>query len=165
MLNIKRYSTAQPDFQARLTDLLAQAEHRAPFDGVVVEGERKELQGAPVRKGDKLYRLARVEGLYATLMVPERDAALVAAGATGELVLVSRPDHKIPLKVLAVIPVAQTRGQEGNYFMLRAELLQAPQAWWRPGMSGAARIDAGERQVAWILTHRLIDSLRLMLWW
>ncbi|OGA97410.1 MAG: hypothetical protein A3E25_09850 [Burkholderiales bacterium RIFCSPHIGHO2_12_FULL_69_20] len=150
---------------ARLTDLLAQAEHRAPFDGVVVEGERKELQGAPVRKGDKLYRLARVEGLYATLMVPERDAALVAAGATGELVLVSRPDHKIPLKVLAVIPVAQTRGQEGNYFMLRAELLQAPQAWWRPGMSGAARIDAGERQVAWILTHRLIDSLRLMLWW
>lgn len=150
---------------ARLTDLLAQAEHRAPFDGVVVEGERKDLQGAPVRKGDKLYRLARVEGLYATLMVPERDAALVAPGATGELVLVSRPDHQIPLKVLAVIPVAQTRGQEGNYFMLRAELLEPPQDWWRPGMSGAARIDAGERQVAWILTHRLIDSLRLLLWW
>ena len=150
---------------ARLTDLLVQAEHRAPFDGVVVEGERKELQGAPVRKGDKLYRLARVEGLYATLMVPERDAALVAPGQTGELVLVSRPDLKIPLRVLAVIPVAQTRGQEGNHFLVRAELQQAPQDWWRPGMSGAARIDTGERQVAWILTHRLVDSLRLLLWW
>ena len=150
---------------ARLTDLLAQAEHRAPFDGVVVEGERKELQGAPVRKGDKLYRLARVEGLYATLMVAERDAALVAPGQTGELVLVSRPDLKIPLRVLAVIPVAQTRGQEGNHFLVRAELQQAPQAWWRPGMSGNARIDTGERQVAWILTHRLVDSLRLLLWW
>ena len=150
---------------SRVIDQLAQAEHRAPFDGVVVEGERKELQGAPARKGDKLYRLARVEGLYATLQVPERDAALVQAGATGELVLVSRPDEKIPLRVLSVIPVAQTRGAEGNYFLVRAELLQAPQTWWRPGMSGAVRIDAGERQVAWILTHRLVDTARLALWW
>lgn len=150
---------------ARLLDLIAQATATAPFDGIVVEGERQELQGAPVRKGDKLYRLARIEGLYATLVVPERDAALVQPGATGELVLVSRPGQKIPLRVASVIPVAQTKGAEGNQFLVRAELQQAPEAWWRPGMSGAARIDAGERQVAWILTHRLLDTVRLWLWW
>ena len=150
---------------SRVLDQLAQAQHRAPFDGVVVEGERKELQGAPARKGDRLYRLARVEGLYATLQVNERDAAQVRPGATGELALVSRPDQRIPLRVLAVIPVAQTRGAEGNQFLVRAELLQAAEPWWRPGMSGSARIDAGERQVAWILTHRLIDTLRLAWWW
>ncbi|MBT9487897.1 MAG: efflux RND transporter periplasmic adaptor subunit [Rubrivivax sp.] len=150
---------------SRVLELINQAQATAPFDGVVVEGERQELQGAPVRKGDKLYRLARIEGLYATLVVPERDAALVAPGASGELVLVSRPGQKIPLRVTAVIPVAQTRGSEGNQFLVRAELQQAPEAWWRPGMSGAARIDAGERQVAWILTHRLLDTLRLWLWW
>lgn len=149
----------------RVQDLIAQAEARAPFDGVIVEGERKELQGAPVRKGDRLYRLARIEGLYATLVVPERDAAQVQAGAAGELVLVSRPDRKIPLRVVAVIPVAQTKGSEGNQFLVRAELLQAPEPWWRPGMSGSARIDAGERQVAWILTHRIVDTVRLWLWW
>ncbi len=154
--------------QARLTrvgDQLAQAEHRAPFDGVVVEGERKDLQGAPARKGDRLYRLARVEALYATLQVPERDAALVSPGATGELALMSRPDQHIPLRVLAVIPVAQTKGAEGNQFLVRAELLRSPEAWWRPGMSGSARIDAGQRQVAWILTHRLVDTVRLAWWW
>lgn len=154
--------------EARLTrvqDLIAQAEARAPFDGVVVEGERKELQGAPVRKGDRLYRLARIEGLYATLVVPERDAAQVQPGAGGELVLVSRPDRTIPLRVVAVIPVAQTRGADGNQFLVRAELLQAPEPWWRPGMSGSARIDAGERPVAWILTHRIVDTVRLWLWW
>jgi len=150
---------------ARTLDQLAQAELRAPFDGVVVEGERKELQGAPLRKGEKLYRIARIEGLYATLQVPERDAALVEPGARGELVLVSRPNQTIPLRVLAVIPVAQTKGAEGNHFLVRAELLQAPEDWWRPGMSGTARIDAGERQVGWILTHRLVDSVRLWLWW
>jgi RND family efflux transporter MFP subunit len=150
---------------SRVSEQLAQAVQTAPFDGVVVEGERKELQGAPVRKGDKLYRVARIEGLYAVVQVSERDAAQVHPGASGELVLVGRTDQAIPLKVTAVVPVAQTKGQEGNHFQVRAELATAPEAWWRPGMSGAVRIDAGERNVAWILTHRLVDTVRLALWW
>jgi hypothetical protein len=49
--------------------------------------------------------------------------------------------------------------------MLSAEVLQAPQPWWRPGMTGLARIDVGSRNIAWILTHRMIDNLRMLLWW
>lgn len=150
---------------ARTVELIELAANRAPFDGVVVEGEKRELQGAPVRKGDKLYRLARVEKLYATLQVPERDAAQLKAGALGELSLMTRPDEKIPLRVAAVIPVAQIKGQEGNQFMVRAELLSKPADWWRPGMSGNARIEAGPRRIIWVLTHRLVDQLRLWLWW
>ncbi|HEY9106669.1 MAG TPA: efflux RND transporter periplasmic adaptor subunit [Roseateles sp.] len=150
---------------ARTLELIALAANRAPFDGVVVEGEKRELQGAPVRKGDKLYRIARVEKLYATLQVPERDAAQLKAGASGELSLMTRPDEKIPLRVLSVIPVAQIKGQEGNQFMVRAELLSPPADWWRPGMSGNARIDAGPRRIIWVLTHRAVDQLRLWLWW
>ncbi|WP_304307169.1 efflux RND transporter periplasmic adaptor subunit [Pseudacidovorax intermedius] len=150
---------------ARVREALAQAEVRAPFDGVIVEGERKDLLGAPVKKGDKLFRIARVEGLYVVATVPEGDMPLVPAQASGELVLVSDPDRRIPLRVTAVIPVAQTKGQDGNQFLLRAEMQQPAADWWRPGMSGAVRIDAGERNVAWILTHRLVDKLRLWLWW
>lgn len=150
---------------ARTVELIELATNRAPFDGVVVEGEKRELQGAPVRKGDKLYRIARVEKLYATLQVAERDAAQLKAGASGELSLMTRPNEKIPLRVLSVIPVAQIKGQEGNQFMVRAELLSAPANWWRPGMSGNARIDAGPRRIIWVLTHRAVDQLRLWLWW
>jgi RND family efflux transporter MFP subunit len=150
---------------ARTLELIELAANRAPFDGVVVEGEKRELQGAPVRKGDKLYRLARVEKLYATLQVPERDAAQLQPGALGELTLMTRPNEKIPLRVASVIPVAQIKGQEGNQFMVRAELLAPPADWWRPGMSGNARIDAGERRIIWVLTHRFVDQLRLWLWW
>ncbi len=150
---------------ARVREQIAQAEARAPFAGIVVEGERQELQGAPVRKGDKLYRVARVEGLYATLQVGERDAARVRAGAAGELVLLARPDEPMALRVVSVVPVAQTKGTEGNHFLVRAELVGAPAPWWRPGMSGTARIDAGSEPVIWILTHRIVDSLRLWLWW
>ncbi|CAN5486062.1 hypothetical protein BH10PSE18_BH10PSE18_26050 [soil metagenome] len=150
---------------ARVREMIEQASVRAPFDGVLVEGERKDLQGAPVKKGDKLFRVARIEGLYVVATVPESDIPLVPAQGVGEFVLVSDPDRRIPLKITAIIPVAQTKGQEGNQFMVRAQMQEPPQSWWRPGMSGAVRIDAGRRNVAWIITHRFIDKLRLMLWW
>ena len=35
----------------------------------------------------------------------------------------------------------------------------------KPGMAGEARIDAGNKRLVWIWTHRLVDFLRLKLWW
>ena len=152
--------------KARRVDYyLGQAQSRAPFDGVVVEGERKELLGAPVKKGDRIFRIAKVEGLYVTLMVSERQMRYIASGASGEVSLLSHPQHSIPIRVSSVIPVAQVKGQEGNQFMITAQLLETAQDWWRPGMTGLARIDAGRRSIAWILTHRALDHLRLLLWW
>jgi RND family efflux transporter MFP subunit len=150
---------------ARLQDYLAHARSIAPFDGVVVEGDRKDLLGLPVKKGDHLFRVAQVQGLYAMLHVPERDIRDIQAGARGELSLLSRPDQKIPFELSAVIPVAQVKGQEGNHFMLTAKLLATPEGWWRPGMTGVARVDVGERNVAWVATHRLVDALRMKFWW
>ena len=149
----------------RIETYLQNASSRAPFDGVIVEGEKKDMLGAPVKKGDKLFKLAKIEGLYVTLMVTERQMRYVKPGALGEVALLSHADYNIPIRVNSVIPVAQVKGQEGNQFMITAELLDAPQAWWRPGMTGLARIDAGDRNIAWILTHRLVDNLRLLLWW
>ncbi len=149
----------------RIENYLQQAQSKAPFEGVIVEGERKDLLGAPVKKGDRIFKLAKIEGLYATLMVSERQMRHIRAGATGEVALLSHADHNIPIRVNSVIPVAQVKGQEGNQFMITAELLETPQAWWRPGMTGLARIDVGDKSIVWILTHRVVDNLRLMLWW
>ena len=132
---------------------------------MIVEGERKDLLGAPVKKGDKILKIAKIEGLYVTLMVAERQMRYVQPGASGEVSLLSHADHSIPVRINSVIPVAQVKGQEGNQFMITAELLEPPQPWWRPGMTGLARIDVGQRSIAWILTHRMLDNLRLLLWW
>lgn len=150
---------------ARVAQYIDQSTATAPFDGVVVEGERKDLLGAPVKKGEMLLRIAKVEGLYATLMVPERDVRDIAPEATGELLLLSHPDQAIAFQITAIIPVAQVKGPEGNHFLVTARLLQTPEPWWRPGMTGLARIDVGERRIIWIMTHRLVDSLRLFFWW
>lgn len=149
----------------RVQAYLEQAQSKAPFEGVIVEGEKKDLVGAPIKKGERIFRLAKVEGLYVTLMVSERAMRHITPAATGEVALISHPNVNIPVRISSVIPVAQVKGQDGNQFMIRAELLQAPQPWWRPGMTGMARIDVGDKNIIWIITHRLVDRLRLMLWW
>lgn len=165
-VEIARRRLAQVEARLRRLRLaLDQSRIVSPFDGVVVEGERKELLGAPVRKGDRLFRLARIEGLYAVLHVPESEIRHVADGARGELALLARPDSHIPFVVETLIPIAQVKGQEGNFFSIKARFATSPEKWWRPGMSGLARIEAGRRNIAWIYTHKALDRLRLWLWW
>jgi multidrug efflux pump subunit AcrA (membrane-fusion protein) len=165
-LGISQARSAQAEARlTRIAQYLAQAQSVAPFDGVVVAGERKDLLNAPVKKGDNLFRIARIDGLYVEIMVPERDVRYVKPGASGELRLLSRPDQVIKFTLSTVIPMAQVKGQEGNHFVVKGKLLQAPEAWWRPGMSGIAVIDAGHENVTWIFTHKLVDTLRMKLWW
>ena len=165
-LGISEARLAQADARlARVVQYLEQASAVAPFDGVVVAGERKDLLNAPVKKGDNLFRVARIDGLYIEILVPERDVRFVKPGAMGELRLLSRPDQHIPFHLSTFIPMAQVKGQEGNHFLIKAKLEQAAPSWWRPGMSGIVLIDGGKQNVSWIFTHKLIDTLRIKLWW
>ena len=53
----------------------------------------------------------------------------------------------------------------GNHFLARAEHPAKDGKWWRPGMSGIAKIDVGQRSIIWILTHRTIDFFQMLIWW
>jgi multidrug resistance efflux pump len=161
---VARRAQAQARLE-RVTFQLDQSRVVAPFDGVVVEGERKEMLGAATRRGDKLFRIARVEGLYVTLYVPESDMRFFSAQATGEISLLSQPETNHRIRIDAVIPVAQVKPQAGNLFAIRAELIDPAEDWWRPGMTGLARIDAGDRNILWLLTRRAVDAVRMKLWW
>lgn len=165
-VEIARARRAQAEARLdRVLHQLSQARLEAPFNGIVVEGERRDLLGMPLRQGDSLFRLARIEGLYAMVHVSERDIRYIEPNATGELRLLSRPDLKIPFTLETLVPVAQVRGQDGNHFMLKVRLEQEPADWWRPGMNGTARVDAGRQNILWLMTHRLMDTLRMWLWW
>ena len=149
----------------RVQALIEQAEARAPFDGVIVEGERRNLLGSTVRRGDLLFRVAAVDGLYVVMQVPERDIRDLPSQAQGALILLTQTSQQIRFRVTHFVPMAQVKGEEGNQFVVKAQIIDPPEAWWRPGMTGLAKIDAGQRNVAWILFHRLFDTLRLYFWW
>jgi len=154
--------------QARLNRVgyfLQQARSEAPFDGVVVEGERRNLLGASVKRGDKLFRIAQVRDLYVVLQVPEHAIRELRGDAQAELLLLSQPGQPIRLQVSTFVPMAQVKGEEGNQFVLKAQILDPVADWWRPGMTGLAKIDAGRRNISWVLFHGTLDKLRLWLWW
>jgi RND family efflux transporter MFP subunit len=143
---------------------LEHAEMKAPFSGIVVEGDLEELLGAPVRKGDVLFKIARLEKMYVELKVEERDIHEVSADASGQIAFVSRPSLKFPMKLDRIEPVAIAE-DEGNVFLVKAHFTEEAAGWWRPGMTGVAKIDVDKRNILWILTHRTIDFLRIFLWW
>ena len=156
----------QAESQARV-DLvryrLARAEMRAPFEGVVVEGDLRERIGAPLKTGDLLMKFSQLKDLYVEMRVAERDIDQVAHSRKAELAFASRPEDTFPVTIVRIEPSASV-DKDGNAFTLRGSL-DSTASWLRPGMSGIAKVDAGHRSLLWIATHRLIDFLRLKLWW
>lgn len=155
----------QNQAQARLDFLeyqLERSEVKAPFDGVVVQGDLRERIGAPVKQGEVLLQVSELDGLYVEIRLPERDIDLIGEHRTGLIVFSSRPDLQFPIEVDMISPAARPDG-EGNIFILRARLMEEAD-WLRPGMSGVARLDAGNRTLAWRSTHRIIDFIRMRFW-
>lgn len=153
--------------QARLEAVryrLGEAMIRAPFDGVVVEGDLRERLAAPVKQGDALLKIARLEHLYAEAAVNERDIHEILDRQRGEIAFVSQPRLKFAVRLVKLEPAAFPRA-EANVFLVRCEFVEGVQPWWRPGMSGLCKLSVERRSLWWILTHRTADFLRMKLWW
>ncbi|MEF7614078.1 HlyD family efflux transporter periplasmic adaptor subunit [Aquincola sp. MAHUQ-54] len=134
----------------------------APFAGVVIQGDLTQALGAPVKRGDVLMTLAQGEGHRVIVEVDEHDIADVRVGQAGRLALAAAPQRPLAIRVERITPVAATIDGR-NVFEVEASVDGGPQVL-RPGLRGVARIEAGERPLLWIATHRLVDWLRLQ-WW
>jgi hypothetical protein len=141
---------------------LARSDIRAPFASVVVQGDLRERIGAPVQQGEVLVQLSELEGLYLQIRVPERDIDLVGDNRTGAVVFASRPDLQFPFEIRSISPAARI-ADEGNIFAVRAALVETAE-WMTPGMTGVAKIDSGKRTLAWRATHRIVDFIRMRIW-
>lgn len=141
---------------------LERAEIRAPFEGVVVQGDFRDRVGARISQGDQLLIVSELEGLYADIRLPQRDIDLIEGSSDSRLVFASRPDVSFPAEIEMVSPAAYP-DDEGTAFSLRARLLDDVD-WIRPGMTGVARVESENRTLFWRATHRIIDFIRLKLW-
>jgi multidrug resistance efflux pump len=152
--------------QAQLDIVRYRLDHasiRAGFDGVVVEGDLRERIGAPVKQGDALFKVARIDRLYAEADINETDVQHILGSTQGEIAFVSQPRVKYPVTIQAIEPAAVTK-KEGNVFLVRLQP-QKPAIWWRPGMTGLSKVVAERESLFWIVTHRTVDFLRMKLWW
>ena len=164
-LRIAEASAAQALAKLELVRFrLGQAHVKAPFHGVVIEGDLREKLGAPARQGDVMVKLVRLDELFVEIQIDERDIGELAGNAVGEIAFTADPSQRFAFRIERIEPATQTR-QAGNVFVARARAVDGVQAWWRPGMGGVAKISVGWRSFWWILTHRTTDFLRMKLWW
>ncbi len=151
--------------QAQL-DLVSQAIERgsirAPFDGVVIQGDLSQTLGAPVRRGDVLLTVAPSREFRLVVEVDERDVGDVRSGSEGMVHLAALPREPVTFRVSRVRPVAVSRDGR-NFFEVEATL-PTPPAAARPGLQGVAKIRAEDRALLWVWTHRVVDWARLTLW-
>ncbi|MCU7842522.1 MAG: HlyD family efflux transporter periplasmic adaptor subunit [Candidatus Thiodiazotropha sp. (ex Monitilora ramsayi)] len=134
----------------------------APLSGVVVSGDLSQSLGAPLKRGDVLFQVAPLDSYRVMLQVDELDIGDVQPGQDGRLILTGFPHRMHAFQVKRVLPLSTA--EEGRHlFTLEAELAETVEGL-RPGMQGMAKIDAGERSLLWLATHRLVDWLRLQLW-
>ncbi|MGN7614486.1 efflux RND transporter periplasmic adaptor subunit, partial [Magnetococcales bacterium HHB-1] len=87
---------------------LGNAKVYAPFDGIIIEGELEKMLGAPVRKGDILFKIGTLGKMYAEIDIDERDIHEIKTQATGRASLVSRPHLTFSLVVNQITPVSTT---------------------------------------------------------
>jgi multidrug efflux pump subunit AcrA (membrane-fusion protein) len=152
--------------QARIDLLQFQLDHvrlTAPINGVVLSGDLERARGVPVKQGQVLFEIAPLDRMTLEVAVPDADAARVEPGQRGELSLEARPEETIEFQVERVRPQAEIR-DEMNTFIVEAAI-QNTEKWLRPGMEGTAKIGVDRKPLGWILTHKLVDWLRMKLWW
>lgn len=143
---------------------LNQAQIKAAFEGIIVEGDLRQRIGAPVKQGDALLKLARLDKLYVEAEIHERDAHEIIGKSIGEIAFVAQPKLKFPIRVVQLEPAAVAK-EKKNVFLVRCAVEGNVEPWWRPGMTGVCKISIGKRTPLWVLTHRTVDFLRLLLWW
>jgi GAF domain-containing protein len=162
--------------QARI-DLLSyqidQATIKTPIDGVVISGSWQDKVGGVVKQGDQMFEVAPLTDIIATMYVDERDidevreawgkrSAKNEGPLEGWLSTRSEPDISFKLHVERIVPMA-TPKDSANVFEVRCNI-EDPADWLRPGMEGIGRIDIGSKRIYWMLSHRMVDAVRLWTW-
>ena len=134
----------------------------------VFNGDWKDKRGSKVTLGDKLFELGQIENLKAALSVNERDVQYLKdpmngnAPQTVQIATTGEPGRKYTAKVERIVPKGVSK-EGANIFTVYATL-DEQNTHWLPGTEGEARVDIDQRSLGWQWTHRLVEFVRLKLW-
>ena len=147
---------------ALANEQLARMRATAPFDGVVISGDLSQSLGAPVNRGDILFEITPLDDYRVALMVDEQDIGSIVVGQQGKVILRSGSESGLDLIVDRVVPLAEAWDGR-NVFRVECRLQDVPD-YLRPGMEGVGKVEAGQRRLIWVWTHKFTRWLRLSLW-
>lgn len=146
----------------------------APISGTIVSPEIDDRLKSLVEAGTPLFQIADLSEMIAVIQVEDRDISMIRDSTdptlpptVGEIAPKSDPKRTIPIVVERIVPMARA-DQGTNAFEIRAALRPGPNQsldGFLPGVEGQARLDGPRKSLIAIAGRRLIDQLRLWLWW
>jgi len=161
-LAMSRLEEAQAQL-ALVDEQLQRTQLRAPFDGVVIQGDLTQSIGAPVKQGDTLMTVASTQHWRVVIEIDEADIARVRVGQVGEIALSALPWDTLPLRVRRITPLGVPK--EGrNLFEVEAEFTAPVPPEVRPGLTGQAKLRIGQTPLLWNWLRPVAERARLG-WW
>jgi len=131
--------------------------------GVVITGDLRQDIGRPVQMGEQLLEVAPLDTLLLEVFIDQGDIGYVKVGQEGGFTTKAAPTARHDFVLTAVRPTPEVRAG-GSYFIAEA-MIPNPEGLLSPGMEGAAKIEVDRRNVTWVVSRKLINWLRLHLWW
>lgn len=143
-------------------DRISRSDVRAPSAGTILSGDLSGRIGEVMQVGEPLLEFAPHGSWSLELHVPQYASTFIRSGQVGRFTTTARPDLSHTCDVVRM-PVASSILNDRQVFVAESSIADAP-AWVRSGMTGVAKIDAGQHPVWWVGVHRVINSIRLYLW-
>lgn len=140
-----------------------QLEIRSPVDGVVISGDLRKAEGAPLTTGQTLFEIAPLEEMVLEIGIPEEDIGHVSLGQTVESVLNALPDRSWIGKIERIHPRSELIDQD--YVFVAEVRFQNDLGLLRPGMKGRAKIETARHPLGWNLFHKAVDQARFWIGW
>lgn len=146
---------------------------RSPIAGRVLTWDViRRLDGRPVRRGDVLMRVARLDGPWELeLDFPEREAGRLreaqqrSRSALPVSFQLSNEPGTVHRGTIRSIAAATDFSQDGPSFVRVVVAVDNPEnVSLRPGATVSARVHCGRRAVGYVWFHDLIDAVRSRLW-
>ena len=163
-VNILDARISQADANLELvSEQLSRLQLIAPIDGMIIEGDLTQSIGSPVSRGDVLYKVSPTGDYRVILNVDESEISQIEIGQTGQLALSAIPAKRLDITVSNITPISTSTGGR-TFFRVEAKLKDKNQQL-QPGMEGVGKIEVGDRNLIWIITHKAMDRIRLMLWY
>jgi hypothetical protein len=137
---------------------------KSPIDGRILKGDLSDKLRSRVRQGDELMVVGLPEQVKPELSVSEADIQHLKVGQTVWVATHSLPGETYEATIERIVPMSSVDQKSAdNSFKVYCTLKQSASSWL-PGMAGEARVDIKPEPLYWILSHKLVDYVRLKTW-
>ncbi|MCA9079347.1 MAG: efflux RND transporter periplasmic adaptor subunit [Planctomycetaceae bacterium] len=123
----------------------------SPISGVIVAGDLRKTEGAPVTVGQTMFEIAPLDEMLVEIQIPESEVRYVTPGMSVRVALDAFPDRVWEGTVQRVYPRAEIR-QDQQVFLAELQLSNEYELL-RPGMQGRVKITSASHPIGWNLFH------------